>query len=764
MRYYVCSDLIVSYVMEHRHKPGPMKQQNKPHKTGKHQTKSNLTKKGKPVPIHGRISQRGDVALGRKERRNRANQIRKSKREQVFLEKRARGLSGTPPHLLLLVPMALDIPLEGTRALLQSAGGTPTSAHTFYCPLVKQRFTLCPSPYGDLQSLLDLAKVCDSVLFLFSVGEPISEWAEEVISVLMAQGLPTPLHAVIGLQGIPQKDRGQTRSAVSSVVSHLLPIDSKLFNLDTETEAGSILRAVSEQKRRGLGYRDNRPYLYSEETQYDASTLTLSVSGYLRGKPLSPNQLVHVPGIGEFQVSLIDTRSDPCPFGGSRHGAMELEEGVVRLYPEPSLQESLISEAEVDPMEGEQTWPSKEELRPVRAGSSWIPDLEGQDSSGSESDEETPGARADSDSEHLSIGSERELDSGHSVSMDTAEYDRSCDPREEREQLERLRAQGEDSRFPDERDTPTDLSARVRFAKYRGLQSFRTSPWDAEENLPADYARIFKFHSFRATQRRVMRQEHGEGDVTGLYITVHLKDFPANLASVLPSASMVLFGLLQFEQKMSLMHFTVKRASPCKEIIKSKDPLLIHAGCRRFVANPIYSQHTTGDKHKFELFFRGGGTYVASVYAPITFTPCPILMFTSPSPASPAPQLVATGSVLSAGPDRVVCKRIVLSGHPFKIHSRSAVVRYLLFNREDILWFKPIQLRTKYGRAGNIKEPLGTHGHMKCSFDKQLKAQDTILMSLYKRVYPKWTYSPYTAQPVSDVTHGQLTMETDREK
>jgi len=228
----------------------------------------------------------------------------------------------------------------------------------------------------------------------------------------------------------------------------------------------------------------------------------------------------------------------------------------------------------------------------------------------------------------------------------------------------------------------------------------------------------------------------------GMRVTVILQGVPQEVAFSKPA--FVLFALLQHEHKKSVFNFTVQRNTEYNGSVRSKDPLILCVGPRRLRVCPVYSQHTRGggkganNVHKFERFLRHGVTGVATTYGPVIFGNQPCLLLKETSDVQ-APQLVAMGTFMNPDTTRVIAKRVILTGHPFKVHKKTATVRYMFFNSDDVQYFKPIQLHTKHGRTGHMRESLGTHGYFKAHFDGPINQMDTVCMSLYKRVYPKWS-------------------------
>lgn len=341
---------------------------------------------------------------------------------------------------------------------------------------------------------------------------------------------------------------------------------------------------------------------------------------------------------------------------------------------------------------------------------------------------------------------------------------------------QKYRAEADDVIFPDEVETPADVQARQRFGKYRGLKSFRTSKWDAKESLPLEYARVYAFENPKRTEKRakaaalragfkvvkknltsmdVDNVDNGTtngtsiiGGVAGIgdYVCLHIANVPEDVAMELvarvnansASPPLTITGLLQHETKLSVVNFGIRKSASYTPPLSNKESLLFITGVRGFFTRPVFSSDEHGaDKFKMERFLHQGHAAIASVYAPISYGPLPLLAFRLPFDGG-KPVLVATGALRNCDPDRIVLKKIVLSGYPVKVHKMKAVVKFMFHSPEDIKWFQPVDLWTKHGRRGRIKEPIGTHGAMKCIFDGGVKQQDAVCMSLFKRVYPKW--------------------------
>ena len=62
-----------------------------------------------------------------------------------------------------------------------------------------------------------------------------------------------------------------------------------------------------------------------------------------------------------------------------------------------------------------------------------------------------------------------------------------------------------------------------------------------------------------------------------------------------------------------------------------------------------------------ERFLHAGQFSIASVYAPISFPPLPLIVLKSEA-ASASPSVAAVGSLRSIDADRIILKKIILTG------------------------------------------------------------------------------------------------------
>ena len=196
--------------------------------------------------------------------------------------------------------------------------------------------------------------------------------------------------------------------------------------------------------------------------------------------------------------------------------------------------------------------------------------------------------------------------------------------------LERQREAKDEHEFPDEVDTPLHTPASQRFARYRGLKSFRHTPWDPYENLPTDYSKIFQIQNFKRTKKNVLESVGEEGAGVGKRVTIEILNVPASFKTRDESKIFFIFGLFKNEHKVSVMNFSIQRSDSNTDVIKSKDKMILMVGFRRYIVNPIYSTDSRGganNVHKFERFLPNNRQCIGTIYAPIQFGCEPIMLF-----------------------------------------------------------------------------------------------------------------------------------------
>lgn len=733
------------------------------------------------------------------DRKNQARQIRQIKHQQNVKSSSVFAGQYRAPRVVAVVPLCEDMDaLAAIRRLNQAVDAEPFWPLEGHMRVRVDRFkqNLIYVPVGrDFMTSLDACRLADFVILLLSPTEEPGEEGELLLKTIEGQGVSNVLTMVQNLDTIePNKKRPQVVTSLKSYINHFFPNQEKILSLDAESECSNAIRSLCTTTPKGVRWREDRSWMVVENVEWPSSVANANtegevvITGVVRGRGLKANGLVQVGDWGHFQIEKITDAAIPVSKKRKADDVAvdepkdeevleipnEEQEDLAELAPYEAAMEDFdalsVSEAPTERrgvllddhhyfLDDETHLPDAPKRLPKGTSSyqsAWF--LGDMSDSGSDFDDvvddegdldmDTPALPQDG-SEGLDKATLREPTEATPSEYPQSEMFLDPSPDEEAAQLAEYRAQrkteaNEDLEFPDEVELHPNVLARERLARYRGLKSLRTSHWETSEDRahePEEWNRLLQVPDYKRAKKQVENDSLVGGVHPGRRVRVHLRNVPLMLEQTYdPTQPLGLYSLLRHEQKRTVVNYNITLSSDHPSPLRSKDELILQCGSRRFFINPLFSQsgNTPNNVHKFLRFLHPGQTAIASFIAPMTWGSVPALFF-QPSVSMPGTplRLIAIGTSLPASTSRVIAKRVILTGHPYKIHKKLATVRYMFFNKEDVQWFKALQLWTKRGRSGFIKESLGTHGYFKATFDGKINPQDAVGVSLYKRVWPR---------------------------
>jgi pre-rRNA-processing protein TSR1 len=745
------------------------------------------------------------------DRRNQARQKQQTKHKEHLRETNVFAGRDGAPRIVAVIPLCEDGDAAAAVRLLNGSldieadipeeGMVRTDVDRF-----KQKIQYVVAK-RDLMACLDAGRVADFVIFILSPDTEVDALGELIIRSVESQGLSTMVTVVQGLDKVePPKKRTQVLSSLKSYIQHFHPEQEKVHSLDSRQECANLVRSICTLTPKGVRWREDRSWMLIDEVTWPTNEQeSLTLTGIIRGRGLKADRLVQVGDWGDFQIEKITAA--PLASKKKRTDEMAIEEGenvletptleqddLAELAPEEIMMEdddidTAMSVATTEKRgvllddhhyfsDDETHLPAAPKRLPKGTSASqaaWFLGDEFSDSGSDFEDVDEDGMAVDAPAlpqDGLEGFAPREPTEAAPTEYPQSEMflDPTPDDEAEAEQLAAFRGRKkdeaqEDREFPDEIELHPNVLARERLARYRGLKSLRSSPWEVSEDRahePEDWRRLLQVPDYKSARSQVTREALVGGVAPGTRVHVHLRNVPGHLQSTHnPAHPLALFSLLRHEHKRASLNFNMTLSSDHPAPLASKEELIMQCGPRRLVINPLFSQggNTSNDVHKFDRYLHPGGSAVASFIGPLTWGSVPALFFQRTDEAGPGLRLVGTGTSLAPSSRRVIAKRIILTGHPYKIHRKLVTVRYMFFNREDVEWFQALQLWTRRGRSGYIKESLGTHGYFKATFDGKINPQDAVGVSLYKRMWPReargWSAGEMTGEK------GEGAMEVD---